>query len=157
MSSVVGNFKMTLQADGLRAAMRWLNDRVPYRFTAIFAFDGDMLRNICLIDKENQNIAHCADQPITESYCMYIHRSGESFSVEKALLDKRVAVHPKRESVQCYYGIPLFGSEGKILGTVCHFDNTPVRATDDVATVLDDLAPLIAEAAFSARRRGRVA
>jgi hypothetical protein len=59
--------------------------------------------------------------------------------------------------VQCYYGIPLFGSEGKILGTVCHFDNTPVRATDDVATVLDDLAPLIAEAAFSARRRGRVA
>jgi hypothetical protein len=94
-----------------------------------------------LIDKENQNIAHCADQPITESYCMYIHRSGESFSVEKALLDKRVAVHPKRESVQCYYGIPLFGSEGKILGTVCHFDNTPVLATDDVATVLDDWHP----------------
>jgi hypothetical protein len=34
--------------------MRWLNDRVPYRFTAIFAFDVDVLRNICLIDKENQ-------------------------------------------------------------------------------------------------------
>jgi hypothetical protein len=49
MSSVVGKFKMTLQADGVRAAMRWLNDRVPDRFTAIFAFDGDMLHNICLI------------------------------------------------------------------------------------------------------------
>ena len=157
MSSVVGKFKMTLQADGLRAAMRWLNDRVPYRFTAIFAFNGDMLRNICLIDKENQNIAHCSDQPITESYCMYIHRSGESFNVEEALLDDRVAVHPKRESVQCYYGIPLFGSEGKILGAVCHFDNMPVRVTEDVATVLDDLASLIAEAAFSARLPGRVA
>jgi hypothetical protein len=40
---------MTLEADGLWAGLRWLNDRVPYGFTAIFAFDGEMLRNICLI------------------------------------------------------------------------------------------------------------
>jgi hypothetical protein len=50
--------------------------------------------------------------------------------------------------VEGYYGIPLFNSEGKILGTVCHFDSTPVRVTEDVATVLDDLVPLITEAAF---------
>jgi hypothetical protein len=60
----------------------------------------------------------------------------------------RVAGHPKRLNVQCYYGIPLFGSTGEVLGTVCHFDNMPVRVTEDVATVLDDLAPSIAEAAF---------
>jgi len=149
MSGIVGKFKMILKSDGLWAAMSWLNDRVPYRFTAIFAFDGDVLRNICLIDKENQNITHCSDQPITESYCMYIHRSGEPFSVEKSSLDKRVAIHPKRQSVQCYFGIPLFGSTGKILGTVCHFDSMPVRVTEDVAAVLDDLAPWIVEAAFS--------
>jgi GAF domain-containing protein len=135
--------------------MRWLNDRVPYRFTAIFAFDGDMLRNICLIDKENQNIANCSDQPITDSYCTYVYRSRASFSVEETLLDGRVAHHPKRESVQCYYGIPLFGSEGKMLGTVCHFDNMPIRVTEDVANVLDDLAPLIAKAAFGAEARAR--
>ena len=35
-----------------------------------------------------------------------------------------------------------------MLGTVCHFDSMPVRVTEDVATVLDDLAPLITEAAF---------
>jgi hypothetical protein len=56
--------------------------------------------------------------------------------------------HPKRENVQCYYGIPLFDAKGKILGTVCHFDGTPVRVTEEVALALDDLAPLIAEAAF---------
>jgi hypothetical protein len=56
------------------------------------------------------------------------------------------------------FGLTLtFGSEGKILGTVCHFDNTPVRVTEDVATGLDDLPSLIAEAAFSARLPGRVA
>src|SRR5882757_2542955 len=119
MSGIAMRFKTTLKADGLRAAMRWLNDRVPYRFTAIFAFDGDMLRNICLIDKENPNITNCSDQPITESYCMYVHRSRERFNVEEASLDNRVAVHPKRHSVQCYYGIPLFGAERQMLGTVC--------------------------------------
>lgn len=146
----MAKFKMTLKAGGLLPAMRWLNDRVPYRFTAIFAFDGEMLRNICLIDKQNQNITNCSDQPVTESYCMYIHRSGESFGVEEALQDERVAGHPKRQSFQCYYGIPLFDAKGKMLGTVCHFDSMPVRVTEEVAAALDDLAPQISEAAFSA-------
>ena len=91
MSGIAAKFKMTLEADGLWAALRWLNDRVPYGFTAIFAFDGDMLRNICLIDKENQSTTKCSDQPITESYCLYVRRSGERFSLEEASLDKRVA------------------------------------------------------------------
>jgi GAF domain-containing protein len=151
MNNITGRFKATLEADGLRGAVRWLNDRVPYRFTAIFAFDGDMLRNICLVDKEDQAITNCSDQPITSSYCMYIHKSREIFSIEEALVDARVAVHPKRATVQCYYGIPLFDSAGKMLGTVCHFDYTPIRVTEDIATVLDDLGPLIAEAAFGAK------
>jgi hypothetical protein len=90
MSSVTGRFKTTLEVDGLRAAMRWLNDRVPYRFTAVFAFDGDMLRNICLTDKQDRTIARCPDQPITSSYCMYVHHSREIFSVEETLQDGRV-------------------------------------------------------------------
>jgi GAF domain-containing protein len=151
MIGIAENFKTTLKADGLGAAMRWLNDRVPYRYTAIFAFDGEMLRNICLVDKDNSNITHCSDQPITESYCMYIHRSHERFNVEHALQDERVEGHPKQQSFQCYYGIPLFGSKGKMLGTVCHFDNMPVRVTEEIAEALDDLAPLIAEAAFGAK------
>jgi len=150
MSGIANKFKTVLKADGLLAAMRWFNDRVPYRFTAIFAFDGDLLRNICLIDKENQDVTRCTDQPITQSYCMYIHNSGERFSVEEASLDERVAVHPKRQSIQCYYGIPLYGEEGQLLGTVCHFDSMPLRVTEDVATELDDLAGLIIEGAFSA-------
>jgi GAF domain-containing protein len=148
MSVIAAKFEMTLKAEGLRAAMRWLNDRVPYRFTAIFAFEGDMLRNVCLIDKENQSINNCSDQPITASYCMYVHRSAERFCVEEASLDERVVDHPKRENIQCYYGIPLFDAKGKMLGTVCHFDSMPLRVTEEVALALDDLALLITGAAF---------
>jgi GAF domain-containing protein len=148
MSGIAEKFKTTLKADGLGAAMRWLNDQAPYRYTAIFAFDGEMLRNICLVDKDNSKITTCSDQPITESYCMYIHRSGAQFNVEQALLDARVEGHPKRQSFQCYYGIPLFGPQGRMLGTVCHFDSMPTHVTEETAEALDDLAPLIAEAAF---------
>ena len=50
-----------------------------------------------LIDKENQSTTKCSDQPITKSYCLYVRRSGERFSLEEASLDKRVALHPKRQ------------------------------------------------------------
>ncbi len=147
-TKIAEKFKIVLRADGLCGALRWLNDRVPYRFTAIFSFEGDTLHNICLIDKENPKVSNCSDQPILQSYCMYIHRSGLVFSVEDSLLDSRVHSHPKRRSVQCYYGIPLFGPTGKVSGTLCHFDSMPVRVTEEVATALDDLATLIAEAVF---------
>ncbi len=75
MHGAVEKFKKDLEAGGLWAAMRWLNDRVPYRFTAIFAFEGDSLRNIILVEKEDPSITNCADQPIMDSYCIYIRRS----------------------------------------------------------------------------------
>ena len=131
MAGIAETLKITLAAEGLRAAMRWLNDRVPYRFTAIFAFDGDMLRNICLIDKEDPNITNCPDQPIIDSYCIYIKRSGECFSVEEAMLDNRVDLQPKQTSFQCYKGMTLIGANGKLAGTVCHFDKAPVQVTEN--------------------------
>jgi hypothetical protein len=60
-------------------------------------------------------------------------------------------VNPKQRSYQCYYGIPLMGRNGKLLGTVCHFDKEMVPVSGDVVMTLDDLAPAIAEAAFGAR------
>ena len=42
MARLAEEFEATIQAEGLWAAMRWMNDRVPYRFTAIFAFEGDI-------------------------------------------------------------------------------------------------------------------
>ena len=148
MASLSNEFRAVVSAGGLRAGMRWLNARVPYRYSAIFAFHGDTLRNVCLVDKENQSITRCDDQPITESYCLYIHRSGERFAVEEARADPRVDGHPKRYVCQCYYGIPLHGANGKLLGTVCHFDPLPRNLTAGIAETLDELAPFIAKEAF---------
>ena len=148
MAGTRKEFEITLRAEGLSMAMRWLNDRVPYRYSAVFRFNGDILHNICLIDKEDPDTSNCPDQPLTESYCMYIRRSRLGFNVEEASLDSRVEGHPKRLTCQSYYGIPLYDTNGQMLGTVCHFDRVPVRVTEEIASALDDLGPLIAEAAF---------
>jgi hypothetical protein len=38
-----------------------------------------------------------------------------------------------------------------MLGTVCHFDGLPVRVTEEIASALDEVGPLIADAAFSVK------
>jgi GAF domain-containing protein len=148
-SSVLARqFQATVDAEGLRAAMRWLNQQVPYRFTAIFRFDGDMLRNICFVDKQNPELIACTDQPIMDSYCIYIHRTGEEFRLENSIADQRVAGHPKQQGYLSYYGIPLFDRDNRMLGTVCHFDQLPVHVTEAIVSALDELGPLISDAAF---------
>ncbi len=148
MPSVVNTFKSHLRDSGLLSAMRWLNGTVPYRFSAIFGFDGDTLTNVCLVDKGDPAVTQCSSQPITESYCVYIQRSAKQFVVENSLNDDRVSAHPKQSSFHSYYGVPLFSESGKMLGTVCHFDFAAMRPTAAVAEILDELAPIIATSAF---------
>jgi GAF domain-containing protein len=151
MAFTANRFRAIIAAHGLWSAMRSLNALSRYRFTGVFAFEGDLLRNLYLVDKEDTNVKRCADQPITESYCLFIQRSGDPFSVVHALRDRRVDGHPKQPSYQCYYGVPLVGRDGKLLGTVCHFDKEVIPVSEDVVTALDDLAAVIAEAAFGER------
>ena len=145
MSQEAKAFNATLLADGLFAAMRWLNSRVPYRYSAVFRFKGETLHSICLIDKEDITVSACTDQPITNSYCTYIRQTSQSFHVEDSLADGRVNGHPKQHVFQSYYGVPLCTEEGHILGTLCHFDDAPIRVTGDVASTLDELAPIVAK------------
>ena len=145
IASLRERFRALVRAGGLPAGLRALNTAVPYRYSAVFRFDGDMLRNVCLVDKLDPSVMRCADQPISESYCIYIQRSRRRFSVENAGSDHRVASHPKRTDFQSYYGVPIIGTDGRLIGTVCHFDVNPVLVTDEVVRGLDEVAETIAE------------
>jgi GAF domain-containing protein len=136
--------ELTADAD-LWTALRELNAQIPYRYSAVFRFAGDDLRNVCLVDKRDPDVRRGPDQPITDSYCIFIKRSGKEFATEDSQRDARVEEHPKREAFHSYYGIPLIGRDGTLLGTVCHFDADPVRVTEAVVSSLDDVAPIIAK------------
>jgi len=141
-------FKARMSGEGLWSALRWLNSGVPYRYSAVFALSGETLHNLCLVDKTDSGVTGCPDQPLTESYCLYVRRFGTSFGVTEARVDSRVTGHPKREAYQCYFGVPLYGRDGKMVGTVCHFDTAPRDLTAGIAETLDEVAPLIAEVVF---------
>lgn len=149
MQSATQHFKSTLTEAGLLGAMRWLNSTVPYRYSAIFGFDGDTLKNLCLVDKAAPAVTQCDSQLISDSYCVYIHRAPAAFVLEEAARDTRVDGHPKQQLFQSYYGVPLFDDRGELRGTVCHFDAGARPATREMAEILDDLAPHIAAAAFT--------
>ena len=84
LGEAVTQFRRTLKSDGLWAGMRYLNRLSPYRYSAVFRFEGAMLRNVCLVDREESAVRNCPEMPVTESYCVYVRESGEEFGVEHA-------------------------------------------------------------------------
>lgn len=138
-------FRTVLRSEGLCEAVRLLNVATSYRFSAVYAFQGDVLRNVCLVDKLDPSASPASDLPIEESYCVFIKRTSKAFGLEHAARDIRVEGHPKRDSILSYYGIPLLGDAGHLLGTACHFDTVPVPLSEEVVSLLDSVAPLLAE------------
>ena len=77
----VSQFRRILKADGLWVGMQYLNTLSPYRYSAVFRFEGPTLRNICLVDREQPDVKDCPEMPVSESYCVYVRDSGIQFGV----------------------------------------------------------------------------
>ena len=139
-------FRRVLKAEGLWPAMRYLNSKSLYRYSAVFRFEGSMLRNVCLVDRENPEVTSGAELPIADSYCVYVRESSSEFGVEHARMDCRVKGHPKAEVFQSYYGVPLLADDGALLGTICHFDERALVLDYSVGGLLNEVAPYVAAA-----------
>ncbi|HEU4561749.1 MAG TPA: GAF domain-containing protein [Longimicrobium sp.] len=142
----VANFREILRADGVRAALQDLNRLSVHRFTALFRFEGGTLRNLHMIDRDDPTVERCPDQPVLESYCIYVRRTAETFITEDSPNDERVAGHSKQQTVRSYCGIPLFEEDGTLFGTICHFDFEPRPFGEEEVLLLEDAAPLLVNA-----------
>ena len=138
-------FRRLLKADGLWPAMRFLNGLSPYRYSAVFRFEGSVLRNVCFVSREEPELTSCPELPVADSYCVYVQESGSEFGVEHACLDRRVVGHPKAAVFQSYYGVPLIAADGRLVGTACHFDELPVVLQPGVSALLNDVSDHIAQ------------
>ena len=145
-AKLLSRFREALEEGGLSRAMRFLNQSVAYRFSAVYVFSGGTLRNICLIDKLESEVSKSDDIPIEESYCVFIRRSAKPFSVNDSLNDPRVDGHSKQQIIHSYYGLPLMGAAGQLVGTVCHFDYDTRPLVEETVDFLDAVAPLIVDA-----------
>ena len=135
--------KAVFVARGPRAALAYLNALTTHRFTSLFCFDHEMLRKIIFYDRENPELDHCEDIPVLASYCVFVRNSGKKFKTEDSTCDSRVEGHPKQKTVQSYCGVPLLDSDGKLFGTICHFDFKPGRISELEVDLLEHIGRLL--------------
>lgn len=135
--------KAAFTEGGVRGALALLNSLTPHRFTSLYRFDGPTLRNITFFDRENPDLETCDDIPVESSYCVFVRDFSRSFLVYDAVNDARVRNHPKKTTVQCYCGVPLLDRNGKMFGSICHFDFKPGHISDRDVELLEYMARLL--------------
>ncbi|WP_426390807.1 guanylate cyclase [Variovorax sp. R-27] len=123
-------FAAVLKARGARAALAYLNDGVPHRFSGVYRIDGDNLRNVLLVDKRGEiRPAFLEVVPMDASFCQFVVRDG-LFRTNNSATDARLDGLPYQGVVVSYHAVPLVDSDRVLVGTLSHFDLIE-RSIDD--------------------------
>ena len=133
------NIQEASDSQGLAGVVRYLNAKVPHRYTGIFFKDGPLLVNVALFDKQVPNPPLWEPFPVEDSFCSVVIASGQPLTIHEAVRDSRSDVmdHNAAKIVQAYCGIPLIDSEGVTRGTLCHFDEQALKFEVDLNTLLE--------------------
>lgn len=135
--------KALLSGQDIRAALIFLNGLTEHRFTALYRFDHETLKNLYFFDRENPEQESTPDIPVMASYCVFVRSSRSPFSTPDALQDDRLGDHSKRQEVQSYCGVPLRDANGEMFGSICHFDFRPIPISAANVELMEAVAPLI--------------
>jgi CheY-like chemotaxis protein len=140
-------FVRHLRDDGLHAALGFLNGQGTHRFTGIYRFDGDVLRNLHLFDRQSPAVLPTGnkgdDAPMAETYCSLVRAERTAFVTVDTEADPRLSSHPARLQVQSYCGALLRNADSTPFGTVCNFDLVPQLAPKAMVELLELVAPIL--------------
>jgi hypothetical protein len=116
----VSVFADLLQQQGVHAALEYLNHRTPHRYTGVFRFEGDMLRNEVLFDRNQATIRQGEDIPLAVTYCALVGQQEAPLNILDAATD------PQAQGVDTpvisYCGVLIRDTPGRAYGTLCHYD-----------------------------------
>lgn len=141
-SSDLERFNAALAARGMHGALAYLNGRTPYRFTGVYRFDGDTLRNVVLYDRWEPDQKTGADAPMQETFCAIVRTQGDGLEVIDGRTDKRFP-WMRENAVICYCGALVRDDQGQPFGSVCHFDLQRCEPPKSELELLRAVAPQI--------------
>ena len=110
---------------------------------------------ITIADDEQLHFASCVGPthpwgstpgiPLSHSACQHAIRSRQPLLIEDARTDPLVKDSPATGvlGIVAYIGVPLVGSGGNTIGTLCAIDTKPRAWTDEDARILEDLAATV--------------
>ncbi|RZJ20498.1 MAG: GAF domain-containing protein [Haliea sp.] len=131
MSIALSDFEHLLRTGGLHAGLKFLNERVPHRFTAVYRLDQLMLHMVDMVDKEGgSGDMKLEAVPLGDSFCQFTLRDGRFLTASSAA-DQRLDGHPYQGVVESYVGLPLTRADGVLFGTFCHYDLASRPLHDD--------------------------
>ncbi len=132
-----------LRSGGVGDVLEYLNARTQHRFTGLYRFDGAVLRNVALFDREEQQSRRGADSPLCETYCSIVGETQKSVAITDANADPRAANNPGRQSVLSYCGALVRATDGTPIGTLCSFDPAPQPVMDGHIALLEVTARML--------------
>ena len=141
-SSALTGVRQTLDSEGLHACLRLLNSRTPHRFTGIYRYDGDVLRNVALYDRFDPVATRGEDVAMTDAYCAIVGATQCPLEFVEARTDGRFA-HKAGSPVVSYCGALIRDEAGRAFGTLCHFDVRACQASGTELTLLEAAAPFL--------------
>lgn len=145
MTEALELFRQSLQQGGLEAALKYLNSRTPHRFTGIYRYDGEMLRNERLYDRADPEQFQGDDVSMQDAYCALVGQQGESLTFIDVNQDGRITVK-SGSPVIAYCGVLIRDAAGQPFGSLCHFDIQPCQARLSDVPLLEAAAPLVYQA-----------
>jgi len=141
----IRTFSRMLESQGPEAALAYLNDAVPHRYSAVYRVDGGMLRNIFLHDKKHETRPEfLAVVPFGVSFCQFVLRDGAFRTVDSGG-DARLDGHPYQGVMVSYHGVPLADPSGALIGTLCHFDVVAHGLADEEFDLLERAGRVLPE------------
>jgi hypothetical protein len=135
-------FASVLRTDGLRAALAYLNSRTPHRCTAVYRYDGDVMRSMATYDRSEPEAELGPDVAVADAYCGKVAESRQPFQfTDMRLLDttQRLARNP----IVCYCGVLIRDAAGAPWGTLCHYDFQPCQMRTTDIPLLEAVAPMV--------------
>ena len=137
------DFEEILRRQGTYAALKFLNQRVSHRFSAIYRLDKNDLEFVELIDKQDDTATGPSSRvPFSQSFCEIAIREA-SFKTSNSALDKKLDGLPNQGVLLSYVGLPLMQHTGNLYGTLCHYDTTEQVISDDEFAFLQQAAALM--------------
>lgn len=134
----------SLNSGGLEAGLRFLNQRVDHRFTAVYRLEDMVLHNVSLVDKVEDDFDRTALQaiPLGDSFCQFVLRDG-FFRTSRTTGMGELDGHLYQGVLESYVGLPLMSSPDKMFGTLCHFDFGEKPMSDEEFAFLQKVARLL--------------
>ncbi|MDM0043280.1 GAF domain-containing protein [Variovorax dokdonensis] len=135
--------RAALLDDGPNALLSYLNAGVPHRYTALYRFEGDLLRNVALCDKQGKiRPDFLLAVPFRHSFCQFVLRD-QAFRTDDSRFDKRLDGNPYQGLVISYHSVPVSIDGNALWGTLSHFDMRRHPLADSEFDLLQAAAGLL--------------